>query len=240
MKRETKIGNEYKEMNIFLREKLIAHNKIYLELGTPSKNGEYRLSFSIGKLLLTQAQDTLAYEFEELNNMPINCIWKVSELKAKLADIIKEKKGVDVEIGKMRLRERNSDKFGQILHNESKLKDYALYDKKAVVIEILEEEQITKSEDLLLLVKLWDAKKFELGCVKEVFVKKRDRLKELSFVLETLFGIPSAEIQGYKVNNLWSFNRGDLLNEDWIDLHESESLVVGDPWFASRDGAFVM
>lgn len=227
MKRESKLGNEYKEPGTYLKDKLIAHNKIYLELGKPSKSGEYRLYFSLGSFSKDN-QDTLTYEYEEIINMPVNSLWKVFELKQKLALILIEKKGENpaYEPTRLRLRERNSDKMGQILHNDCILKDYALYDKKAITIEILLEPEQTKPEDLLLIVKYWDIKKFELSGPKEIFMKKADRLKELGFIIEGVFGVNCDDIQACKINSLWSFNRGDLLNENVVILFAKQFFYI--------------
>ena len=215
MKRESKVGNEYKDVESLIKDKFIAHSKIFLEKGTPSKNGEYRLFFSLGCPSQIKT-DTISYDYEELTELAISAFSKVFAIKEMLCELLFEKKK---ELGKLdplqiRLRERNSDKLGQILHNDNLMRDYNLYDKKAIVIERLDEEEKTTNEDLLIIIKKWDMKKFELEGPWEVFVKKGDKLKHLAMILSSKFGIPEEHIEAFKVSSLFSFNRGDLLNEN--------------------------
>jgi len=215
MKRESKVGNEYKDLECLIKDKFIAHSKVYLEKGTPSKNGEYRLFFSIGCLSQIKT-DTISYDYEELAELPISAFSKVLAIKEMVCEVLFERKK---ELGKldpmkMRLRERNSDKLGQIFHNDHLMRDYALYDKKAIVIERLEETEKTTSDDLLIMVKRWDMKKFELEGPWEVFVKKADKLKHFAMILSSKFEISEEDIEACKIGSLWCFNRGDLLNEN--------------------------
>jgi hypothetical protein len=74
----------------------------------------------------------------------------------------------------MRLRERNADKLGNILHDNDLLGAYSLYDKKCLVVQMLpqarsEVELAATRESILLLVKVWDVVNFELSEMKEIF-----------------------------------------------------------------------
>ncbi len=271
MKKDSKNGNEYKEMDAFLYEKFIAKSRVFLEKGTPSKNSEYSLNFSLGAFSKENC-DTITYDFEELFSMNCSGFSKVIEIKEKICEEIKRKKGEILNENpvipkensnknplkntnenpskklellsqnplKLRLRERNCDKMGQILHNSSLIRDYGLFDRKSLVIQLLDYEENTDNSDLLLVLKQWDLKKFELSNPFEIFVKKSLKLMDLSIKINEKNPENTDELQACKINNLWSFNRGDLLNENWVDLKGNQKKFIADPWFISRDGAFIV
>ena len=130
--------------------------------------------------------------------------------------------------------------MGQILHNSSQMRDYALFDKKCLVLQLLDSEENTENTDLLLVIKHWDLKKFELSEPFELFMKKSQKMKDLAIKIVEKIGGNTEDLQAFKVNSLWSFNRGDLLSENWVDLHGNEKKLIADPWFISRDGAFIV
>ena len=213
MKRESKLGSEYKENDGFIKDKFINHSKVYLELGVPSKNGEFRLFFSFSQFS-HEKNDTVVYEFEDLIEMPTSVHWKVWEVKEKVCQAINKKKPeISLDPKKIRFRERNSDKLCQILHNNCLMRDYQLYDKKSIALQRLDCEENTLTEDLLVVVKYWDLKAFELDDPKEIFLKKAFTLQELGVVLSQIYNIPFEDIEACKINSIWTFNRGELLNE---------------------------
>ena len=76
------------------------------------------------------------------------------------------------------------------MYNEKYLKDYTLYDKKVLVIEILDQPDQSNPNQILLLVKKWDIIKFELSIPTEVMINKENTtMNELCIQLSPTFNI---------------------------------------------------
>jgi len=71
------------------------------------------------------------------------------------------------------------------------MKDYALYDKKTIVIERLEEPTKYDPYFILINVKFWDVTTMELSDIKEIFVHKDNAvLHDIGQEIGRIFDIP--------------------------------------------------
>jgi len=239
MKRNGKLGTELRD----LKNKLVDYNitgyvSIYLHLGVPAKSGEYVLLFCLGELQ-TEETDSLNFSYEDLFTLQIGNREKVSDVKARLITKLAERNPpINLTIETMRLRERNGLYMGQILHNNNFMKDYSLYDNKAIVIEQLKEPQPDETSKIMIYVRYLDAKNFHLEDPIEIFVtKEKTTLHEVGQEASKALKIPLDDIQCFRVQSLSSFNRADLLVENvWVMLKGNGYLVSSYPWYLIKDG----
>ena len=83
------------------------------------------------------------------------------------------------------------------------MKDYSLYDNKAIVIEELKEPQVEEnSKKIMIYVRYLDAKNFHLEEPKEIFVtKEKTTLHEVGQVASKALNIPVKSIEKVHWNN---------------------------------------
>mmetsp|Transcript_15613 Transcript_15613/g.13351 ORF Transcript_15613/g.13351 Transcript_15613/m.13351 type:complete len:304 (+) Transcript_15613:133-1044(+) len=170
MKKNGRLGPELRDLHLKISDfNSLSYASIYIMFGQPSKSGEYKLIFHMGSLSM-EPHDSLHYEYEELLSLGIGSFETVSEVKDQLIEELKKKNpAIELDKSFFRLRERNASYPGAILHDQKIMKDYTLYDRKAIIIEKLVEPAEYHPEFIMVHVKFWDAQEFELGDVKEVF-----------------------------------------------------------------------
>jgi len=244
MKYGGRLGTELKDLQNKLADcKITNITSIYLELGTPSRSGEYRVRFSLGAIS-PENVDGLVYEFEELFEWLVSNMEKVKDLKEKVVEELRKMKNIrDLTSSRLRLRERNSDSLGAVLHNEKLLKDYTLYDKKVFVVEILEEDDTSKSSQILVILKKWDIMNFELSMPKQIFISKDNTtMNDFGVLVSSVFDIALENLEASNVRNLWKFSKPDLLIEDgrWEKLSGNSNKTCNYPWFLLKDGPLIV
>ena len=141
--------------------------------------GEYRIKFSLGGVN-PQNSDSIVYVWQDLLDLQVKNASNVLELKERLCkEITNFNPEINVSPDRLRLREKNTDKFGQVLHNSCKMKEYSLYDTKMIAIEILDHPEMTSQEEILLYVKFWDIENLELSEPSSLFIRKKSSIHDL-------------------------------------------------------------
>lgn len=74
---------------------------------------------------------------EELAEIVIMNSWTVLQLKEHLAKELSDKFKIDVDVKRMRLREKVNLKLGRVFHNKMELKHQRIYDRIPIVVEQL-------------------------------------------------------------------------------------------------------
>lgn len=154
MKRGGKHCQEIKDLNIKLTQASLVNNSvIFIERGKPTKPNEYRIIFSLATDADENESDAICYKFVDLFDIPLDSTMLVQDVKEKVCSKINEiYPSMQASVSKLRLRERNSDKLSRILRKDDLLRQYALYEKKNISVQILENE-IKESNKTVVTVK---------------------------------------------------------------------------------------
>lgn len=122
MRRGGLAGVELKEMNRTIRSmNFINNSPIFLEIGTPAKEGEIRVVFYHAKPTPLDA-DLSLHIFEEIGELPIHGGLKASEVKKIGSEFFKKIKGVELDMTRIRLREKMSESLGR-LYRERRMRE---------------------------------------------------------------------------------------------------------------------
>ena len=159
MKRAGSSSIELKDMQAkLIQANLNNYTLIHVELGTPIEANQHRVIFSLGFMNPEADNDGSCYNFYELLDIPVDDNILISELKTFIVDKTNcMYPTLALSVNQIRLRERTSERLSKILIDSDKLKNYVLYDRKQICVEVLSEpdEKEYSSSDLVILVKRW-------------------------------------------------------------------------------------
>ena len=111
MRRGNRFSNEIRDLSTTISENsMINRGTLFLELGVPSGIDDFKLKFGIGDYS-HEISDTIQYDFTEIFEFGVSKLMMVKDLKEKLSKKLKQEKEIDIPSNKIRLRERNADKF---------------------------------------------------------------------------------------------------------------------------------
>mmetsp|Transcript_7814 Transcript_7814/g.7676 ORF Transcript_7814/g.7676 Transcript_7814/m.7676 type:complete len:478 (+) Transcript_7814:1717-3150(+) len=237
MKRGGKHCQEIKDLTIKLTQASLVNNSvIFIERGKPTKPYEYRILFSLATEADESEGDAVCYKFIDLFDMPLDAGMMVNEVKTKICEKLNEMyPSMGVEVEKIRLRERNSDKLARILRKDDTLRQYALYEKKNISIQILDTESVESSK-LVTIVKRWWPSTWQVSKPIEIFVSKTGTLEEFGNKLSSAFDIPIEKLEVTKITYSWNFSRTDLPNEIFYKVKGNMNIMSQNPWFVTMDG----
>ena len=143
LRKGNRFSNEIRDLSTLISENsMINRGTLFLELGVPSGIDDFKLKFGVGDYS-PELSDTIMYDFTEVFEFGVSKVTMVKDLKEKLSKKLRMDKDIDIPACRMRLRERNADKFSQIIHNDQLLSEANLYDKKCFVIQKVEEPEKT-------------------------------------------------------------------------------------------------
>ena len=215
LKRGGKLGMELKDLNSTIASQhFVNGSSVYIEKGTPSKPGQYRIIFYMARKTSLMS-DNFFYSFEELFELPIPGDWTVSRVKELvLENLIIKKNVTHLNMDNIRLRERNSEKLTKI-YREVPMCTQQLYERRMIAVEEIEQIQNLKFKEIMLNIRIWDANSFELGDRFEVIVNKDWSLREVAQEIGKFHEKIEAEnMAACRILSIMRFNPINLLGEE--------------------------
>ncbi len=215
LKRGGKMGMELKDLNSTISgQHFVNGSSIFIEKGTPSKPGQYRIQFFLAKKT-GLFSDNYFFSFEELFELPIPGEWTVSKVKEfVLENLILQKNITHLHSENIRLRERNSEKLGRI-YREMPMCTQQLFERRMIAIEEIEQPQNLQFKEIMVYLRAWDAESFKLGERKEVIVNKNWSLKEIAQEMAKFHEkIPAENMAACRILSISRFNPMNLLYEE--------------------------
>ena len=239
MRRGGKQCQEIKDLELKLTQANFCNNSVvYLERGQPTKANEYRIIFSLAVSPDDTVEDAMCYKFYSLFDLPINASIKVLDLKEKLVKNMKEMyPSMELETSHLRLRERNSERLSRVLKNHDLFRAYALFEKKNVSVQLLDQEEPElKSTEIILVVKQWFPSSWEISAPHEIVVSKQLTIHEFGEKLSGIFSVPLEYLEIAKVTYSWNFARSDLEKEKFYKAEDNKNNLGNSPWYVTLDG----
>ena len=97
---------------------------------------------------------------------------------------------IEVTPERMRLRERNAERLSKCLRNTDTLKSYAIYERKMLSLQILNEEEVEISQSsMIVLAKKWNPSTWEISEPTEFVIKRNSTVLELGEILSEYYKI---------------------------------------------------
>eukprot|EP00358_Blepharisma_japonicum_P007162 CAMPEP_0202942914 /NCGR_PEP_ID=MMETSP1395-20130829/3144_1 /ASSEMBLY_ACC=CAM_ASM_000871 /TAXON_ID=5961 /ORGANISM="Blepharisma japonicum, Strain Stock R1072" /LENGTH=362 /DNA_ID=CAMNT_0049639681 /DNA_START=1556 /DNA_END=2641 /DNA_ORIENTATION=+ len=206
MKRGGKHCQEIKDLSLkVIQANLVNNSVIYVERGKPTKANEYRVIFSIATPAKENDGDATLNRFIDAFDIPLDAGTNVLDLKKQLCKKLNDMyPSMELEATKIRLREKNTDRLLRVFKNNDSLRNYAMYEKKNVAIQILEEdEEEVGQNQMIVVVKRWFPSTWELSAARELVVKKNSPLEEFGQILADAYEIPYENLEISKNNSTW-------------------------------------
>lgn len=154
MKRGGMQSQEVKDLTTRLNQANVMNNSIiFIERGTPTTPNQYRILFSLATPPKAVDSKASCYSFIELFDIPVDATISILDIKKHLSQKINSMfPSMNVDYSKIRLRERNSDRLSKALRNADTLKNYAIYEKKMISIQVLDspEEEIPTNNMIII------------------------------------------------------------------------------------------
>jgi hypothetical protein len=114
VRRGNRSGLELKNGLASLKDnRFINGTTLFLEKGLPAKMGEIRVQLFLSEDAIPSLFNRL-HEFEFIADVPIDTNLKASEVKGMFKSLLKKLRGLELDVGKMRIREKVNDKMGKI------------------------------------------------------------------------------------------------------------------------------
>ena len=111
LRKGNRFSNEIRDLSTLISENsMINRGTLFLELGVPSGIDDFKLKFGVGEYS-PELSDTIMYDFTEVFEFGVSKVMMVKDLKEKLSKKLRMDKDIDIPPCRMRLRERNADKF---------------------------------------------------------------------------------------------------------------------------------
>lgn len=193
-------GTEIKEDDISIKAAHLYNMVcIYLQVGTPSKQNEKRLSFIIAETLTkvdqetimeTENGDNMFYQMRELIEIPVNTRKTTLDVKKFL---ISNLEGTDLKPDLMRFREKIGDKMGKVYRDQDILEQYYMHEGKEIAIQQLTEPEVVEDDMNLIIFRVWNPSTWELSPVTELYVKRYQTLHELCEQLNKVYPFVTSE-----------------------------------------------
>lgn len=193
MKRGGPQSQEVKDLSTKLIQANLMNNSIiFIEKGIPTSVNQYRILFSLALTPKDTDSKASCYRFIELFDMPTDATIPISDVKIALCKKINENfPTMNLDPCKIRLRERNTDRLSKALRNNDNLKNYAIYERKMISVQILDcvEEEIPMNE-MIIVGKRFNPSTWEILEPKEFVVKRNSTVQEIGEVLANFYEIP--------------------------------------------------
>ena len=243
LKRGGKQGAEIKELELKISQSSLYNGGlIYVERGVPSRADEFRISVSYASSPKPQASDSTLYEFTEIVEMPLSGNLSVQEAKEQIcAKVTSMYPSMTLSAATVRLRERNTDRLSRILRETDLLKNYTLYEKKAICLQEfpqpISDLDIT---DISIIVRKWSPSTWDLTAPIEITLTRNATFHQMGEIISARLNVPLDSLRAARITNTWNFSRMDLPTEQWFVLHSSSFRLSSQPWYVSFDGSLVV
>ncbi len=192
----------------------LRNSSVYVEFGKPSASAEYKVVIAEATISKNETDDVECHEFAELGEVPIKADATVAQVKDLICKKLEKERKLALPAGRIRLRERLSDKLGKVMLDGCGMKSYGLFDGKQLAFQILEETESLGPDDIMVVAREWDPSTWALGERREFVIKTSWRMHDLSYQICEAFPEYRSKIGQLmvgKVVSLWNFKRGDLL-----------------------------
>ncbi|OMJ69120.1 hypothetical protein SteCoe_33242 [Stentor coeruleus] len=239
IKRGSSQNQEIKDLSTKLINANVMNNSIiFVEKGTPTSPNQYRILFSIAVPPKPNESKAACYSFLDLFDLPIDATLPIIDIKKLLCIKISEMfPTLKISPEKLRLRERNSERLSKTLKNNDTLKNYALYERKMISLQILEEdEEEIPATHMIVVGKRWIPSTYEISEPKEFLIKRASSVQEVGDILAQYYGIDNDKIMVSKLGYAYSFSPLDMLNESFIKTLGHNQNINQGPWYVSMDG----
>jgi ubiquitin C-terminal hydrolase len=248
MKRGGMQSQEIKDLSVKLVQANVMNNcVIYIERGIPTTTDQYRILFSLAVPPKETDSKAYCYSFIDLFDAPVDSTVTIFTIKTNLCHKINELyPSMQLDPKKIRLRERNSDRLSKALRNEDTLKNYAIYERKMISLQILQDiESEIPSTHMIILGKKWNSLTWEISEPTEFYVKRNSTVQEIGEILSAHYKIEviynqHEKLLVAKLGYGYNFTPLDLLNENFLKtLGQNQSISQG-PWYVCMDGVLFL
>jgi len=216
--------------------KLFDGCKLYIEKGTPLKDGETPVKFMYFDPETKRFKEHLTDLFE----INIQEKMQIDALRELLAEKLKEAKQIDIPPSHLRLREYNYCP-GKILRGNSLMSSYITVwsgSNHRLAIQELPAPEAVKQGELTFFLQQWIPSKYELGPKSEISLPENMTTAELRQLLGEKHGIKNVGIAEFVQWN----SQETLEHKEWPwerDLLHPKSILCGAPLYI-RDGELVI
>jgi ubiquitin carboxyl-terminal hydrolase 47 len=247
MKRGSKYGVELKDMTLKLTQaNLLNGSIIHVEKGIPTNPDDCRLQVHLAEIARHSKNDGMAYDFYELLEIPINSKLDISAVKEAICEQANlAYPSLNLTPDLIRLRERSSERLCRIMRNSEILKNFTLYDRKQIALQVLSEPEEVKATELIVVVRRWFPTSWLLSTPQEMFINRYTTVYEFYEKLSAFYDIPVKprqveDLEVCRISYTWNFMRGDLLSESWKICTTSISYLSQEPWYLTMDGVLFL
>mmetsp|Transcript_6713 Transcript_6713/g.11933 ORF Transcript_6713/g.11933 Transcript_6713/m.11933 type:complete len:1054 (+) Transcript_6713:8001-11162(+) len=240
IKRGSKHGFEMKDLTLKLTQCNLMNNSVlFIEKGRPNHPDEFNLVFTLAEIPDEPVWDGMCYHFFDLLEVPLDGNLTVAEAKEQLCSKVnKAYPTMDLKPNLIRLRERNQERLMKILNDSEVLKNYTLYERKNIAVQILTEpEEEIKSTQLVIVVRHWSSQTWKLSKPVELIVDRYSSLTKFGTKVAEAFNMEPEKASISRISYTWSFVRSELPTESWYNTHLLGSSLSSSPWYLSIDGA---
>jgi ubiquitin C-terminal hydrolase len=240
IKRGSKHGFEMKDLTFKLTQCNLMNNSVlFVEKGRPNNPEEYNLVFTLAEIPAAPHWDGMCYHFYELMEIPLDGNLTVAKAKEELCSKINAAfPTLDLKPTLVRLRERNQERLMKALNDSEVLKNYTLYERKNIAVQVLTEpEEEVKPSQLTIIVRKWSPSTWELSQPVELIVDRHSSLDKFGDKVAQAFNMDPEKTSISRISYTWSFVRSELPTEVWYTTHGLGSSLSGNPWYLSIDGA---
>ena len=192
MKRGGSQSQEVKDLSIKLIQANLMNNSIiFIEKGVPTSANQYRIIFSIAASPRATESKANCYSFLDLFDMPVDATIPISDVKSLVCQRINEMyPTMNLEPRKIRLRERNTDRLSKAMRSQDTLKNYAIYERKMISVQILDkDDEDVPMTHMIIVGKRFNPSTLEIHEPHEFVVKRTSTVQEIGEVLSEYYQI---------------------------------------------------
>ena len=185
MKRGGSQSQEVKDLSIKLIQANLMNNSIiFIEKGVPTSANQYRILFSIATSPRATESKANCYSFLDLFDMPVDATITISEVKSIVCQRINEMyPTMSLDSRRIRLRERNTDRLSKAMRSQDTLKNYAIYERKMVSVQILDkDDEDVPPTHMIIVAKRFNPSTWEIHEPHEFLVKRTCTVQEIGEV----------------------------------------------------------
>ena len=244
LKRGSKAGTEIKELTYKVNMSTLYNGAVlFVERGVPSRLDEFRICVSFADPPKATAADYAMNEFTELIELPISSNLTVSSaIELICLKVNSRYPSMELRAETVRLRERSNDKLARVMVGSDVMRNYSMYEKKMVSVQVVGEQSTvySPSSSLLVVVRLWSPVSWELSQPIEIELGKNCTFREFGERVSGMYGIAVERLMAARIAYTWNFNRTELLNQQWYALNDTYNRLSSNPWYLPSDGTLLM